>query len=259
MLRQPRYAVLLAIAVLIATGCCIAGVWQIHRYDLKHSTNDTLRGSDHAAITPVGDLLTTRPLTGDRLQFRRVSATGHYDPAGQLLVRQREVNDSPAYLIMTPLRIAAGPTLLVVRGWLPANTSADRRLTGPTPPTGPVTIVARVYPSEPARSEAGLPAGQIDRLSVPAIAARLGTTTYGGYAELIDQTPTPHGLRVLPGPDMSNPAGGAFEPQHLAYVGQWFIFALIALGAPYVLIRIDRRGGPRRERATIAAPVANRS
>ncbi len=101
-----------------------------------------------------------------------------------------------------------------------------------------------------------MPAGQIERIDTTAIADRLGVATYGGYAELISQTPPTPRLAVLPGPDLSNPAGGASEPQHLAYVFQWFVFGLIALAAPFLLARLeDRRAdqGPRQ----ISAPVAN--
>ena len=45
----------------------------------------------------------------------------------------------------------------------------------------------------------------------------------------------------MPDPDLSNPAGGAVEPQHLAYVIQWFLFALLALAAPLVMARTDSR------------------
>jgi cytochrome oxidase assembly protein ShyY1 len=130
------------------------------------------------------------------------------------------------------------------------------------PPTGTVQVSGRVYPSEPGKRAAGLPRGQVDRLDVPAIAGTLGRPTYGGYVELTGSTPAQHGLSSLPGPDLSNPAGGAYELQHLAYVFQWFIFAIIALLAPYILMRIETRrgndgGGP--ERPEIAAPVANHS
>lgn len=257
--RQPRNAVLLAVAVLIAIGCASAGVWQVHRYGWKRGINDVLRANDRAAVVPVGSLLSQRVVTGDALQFRRVSARGRYDAVGQLLVRQREVNGSPAYLVLTPLRTDSGPTLLVVRGWLASDGSATSVVHAPPPPAGMVDVVARLYPSESERSEAGVPTGQVDRIAVPSLAARLGSPTYGAYAELISQRPAGRGLSSFGAPDMSNPAGGAFELQHLAYVVQWFIFAIIALALPYVLIRIERRSGTGRERPTIAAPVSNHS
>ncbi len=46
---------------------------------------------------------------------------------------------------------------------------------------------------------------------------------------------------MLPAPDLSNPAGGAVEPQHLAYVIQWYLFALLALAAPFLIARHEVR------------------
>ncbi len=258
-MRQPRYVVLMAIAVALAIGCISAGVWQVHRYDWKRSTNDVLRTNDKRQPEPVGQVLGTGAPAGKGVQFRRVTATGRYDAAHQLVVRQREVNSSPAFLVVTPLRTDAGAELVVVRGWMPMTQAANRTPRIPAPPAGPVTVHGRAYPSEPAKSTRGLPAGQIDRLNITELRDMLGTTVYGGYVELTDSEPRQSGLSAFPRPDMSNPAGGAFELQHLAYVVQWFIFAGIALAAPFILMRIERRredGGPRHE---IAAPVANNS
>ena len=39
----------------------------------------------------------------------------------------------------------------------------------------------------------------------------------------------------------SNPAGGAVEPQHFAYIIQWYLFAILALAAPLAMARAERR------------------
>jgi cytochrome oxidase assembly protein ShyY1 len=255
-LRTRRYVVLLIILIFVAGGCFAAGVWQVHRYGWKHSANTALDRDAADATTPAGDLLAPGRPVGKDLQFRTVTTRGRYDVGGQLLVRQREVDDGPAFLVVTPLRTDAGPTLLVVRGWVAMTGAAARTPAVPAPPTGQVAVTARIYPSEPAGRTRGIPAGQIERIDTPAIARRLGVPTYGGYAELISQTPATAKLAVLPGPDLSNPAGGASEPQHLAYVFQWFLFGLLALAAPFLLARLEVRRGEQAPRQ-IAAPVAN--
>jgi cytochrome oxidase assembly protein ShyY1 len=252
-LREPRYVALLIIAVGIAIGCCLAGVWQIHRYYWKHDSNYDLRLNDHHAPEDVTKLLSVDREATRSVQFRRITATGTFELNHQLLVRNREVNDSPAMLVLTPLRTDAGPTLLVVRGWLPVTKSANASPKVPAPPSGRVSVTARIYPSEPAGRAGTLPAGQINRLNVPSIARQVGQPTYGGYAELISASAGSK-LQQLPPPDMSNPTGGAFELQHLAYVGQWFLFAIIALIAPFLLARIERMRGEQPVRE-IAAPV----
>jgi cytochrome oxidase assembly protein ShyY1 len=252
-LRQGRYVALLAVGVLLAAGCVLAGLWQAQRYGEKRLANSELRQNETAAPVPVDRELAVRRAVGTEQRWRLVTATGRYDAANQLLVRQRAVNGRAGFLVLTPLRTDAGPDLLVVRGFVLATGAATQSPVVPDPPSGEVTITGRVQPSEPGRERAGLPDRQID---VPALATRLGAPTYGGYVELVSATPPPTGLVLVPPPDLSNPAGGAYEGQHLAYVVQWFFFALLALALPFVLAFLDRRaatGETPREPTTPAA------
>lgn len=241
LLRQRRYIALFAIAGVVAVACIVAGIWQVSRYDWKHDENLELRTNDERAVAPVAEVLEPGRDPGEPEKFRRITATGTYDAAGQLLVRQRQVKDGPAMLVITPLRTTDGPVLFVVRGWVRATGPATETPDAPAPPTGQVTVAARVYPSEPHKAVSGLPAKQIERIDVPTLEKRLDVTAYGGYVELIDQDPAQTDLTKLPAPDLSNPAGGAFELQHLAYVVQWFIFAALALIAPWLLMRSEMR------------------
>ena len=240
-LRQGRYLRLAALCLLAAAVCVMAGVWQYHRWHGKHATNAELRASAATAPVPVGDLLRTdRPLPpADR--FRMVTARGTWDAAGELYVRQRQVNSALAFLVVTPLRTDDGRTLLVVRGWQAATGSATQRPATPAPPPGEVALVGRAYPSEHGGIGANLPDRQIQRIDTAAIGSRLGVTVYDGYVELADQQPDPGNLAVLPAPDLTNPAGGADEWQHLAYVAQWFCLAALALAAPFLLAVLERR------------------
>jgi hypothetical protein len=70
---------------------------------------------------------------------------------------------------------------------------------------------------------------------------RLGVPVYDAYVELLPGNAGVGALTPIPSPDLSNPAGGAIEPQHLAYVIQWFLFALLALAAPIVMARAETR------------------
>lgn len=255
LLRQGRYLRLFAIGLLVAVGCCAAGVWQYHRWHGKRDANAELRANAAAGPVPVDQLMTADRPFDPANRMRQLQAVGSYQAADELYVRQRQVNDEVGFLVVTPLRTTDGPMLLVVRGWLPAEGSATQTPTAPAPPAGQVRLVARGYPGEPGGLGVGLPAGQIQRINVAAIGARLGAPVYLGYAELISTEPVGGGaanaqpageqpasaLPVLPPPDLSNPAGGADEWQHLAYVVQWFCFALLALAAPVLLAHFERR------------------
>lgn len=238
-----RYVVQTVVCLLLAVGCTAAGLWQIHRYGEKRTDNSDLRHNADAAPAQVADLLSTSRPADPALKLRTATATGRYEPAGQVLVRQREVEQRAGFLVVTPLRTPGG-VLLVVRGFVPAVGSATQSPPVPPAPAGEVTVTGRVYPSEaPQATAATLPVGQVARIDVPALGRRLGGgPTYGGYLELVSSQPAESaGLVAIPAPDLSNPAGGAVEGQHLAYIVQWFFFGLLALAAPILLPILDRR------------------
>lgn len=261
-LRQPRYAALTALMVLVAVLCVAAGTWQIARLDGKVGTNDAIRHNAKAPAVPVSDVL---PLVGaprpsdTQVEYRRVTATGTYDAGATVLVRQRIVDGDSGYLVLTPLRTDAG-ALLVVRGFIASPDSAVRAPVPPAPPAGRVTVSARLEPGETRNDGArDLPAGQVQSINPVQQASRLGQPVFYGYGELEPGSPGAGGLLALPAPDLSNPAGGAVEPQHVAYIIQWYLFAVLALAAPVVMVRHETRESagpdPRDELAEFDTPA----
>lgn len=236
-----RVLALIALGLVLFLVCGAAGVWQWHRFTEKRFDNDELRAAAAAPAVPVEEVLAPGRDVDLVHRYRTVTATGRYDPAAEVLVRQRQVDDRVGFLVVTPLRTDDGMTLLVSRGFVPATGAATTSPSVPAPPAGEVRITARVLPSETGGLGQGLPARQIAQIDVPALAQRLGTPTYGGFGELVSSDPAQTGLTALPTPDLDNPAGGAFTGQHLAYVVQWFLFAAFALTGPVLLILLDRR------------------
>ncbi len=252
-MRQPRYAALSALMLVVALACVGAGTWQIVRFDDKRAENADLRGNARAAAVPVADLL---PVTGapgpakDAVEYRTVTATGSYDPSAQTLVRNRTVDGKDGLLIVTPLRTGTA-TLLVVRGFVEQIPNGEPPTTIAEAPAGPVTVQGRIHLAETTDDGAGqLPDGQVSSINPVQQAQRLGAPMLDGYVELMPRQPGTRGLITLPGPDLSNPAGGAVEPQHFAYIMQWYLFALLALAAPFVLARAERKEKAASEPAT---------
>ena len=150
-------------------------------------------------------------------------------------------DDDVGYLVLTPLADVRPPP-----SWSCAGSSrraaCTAGVTAPAPPSGTHTIVGRVMPAETTSDKAAqLPAGQINSINASEQSSRLGERVYDGYVELSAGQPGTQGLVAIPEPDLSNPAGGAVEPQHLAYVIQWYLFAALALAAPIVMARAERR------------------
>lgn len=253
LLRQPRYLGLIAVCVLIAAACAMAGAWQVLRFDEKHRANHELRTNNRDVTVDVSQALgpASAPTSDGRAQeFRHVTATGTYLTASETLLRGQAVDNSAAYLVVTPLQTDQG-ILLVGRGLVAQTAAATQTPTVPTAPSGRVTVTVRLEPASASSDRYGqLPRNQIDHVNATQQAARLGQPVWNAYGELLDGQPGVAGLSVVPDPDMSNPAGGAEEPQHAAYVVQWFIFGAGALFIPFVMARNElRRGKPTKRSA----------
>ena len=87
----------------------------------------------------------------------------------------------------------------------------------------------------------------------PQQAARLTRRSGTATPNCWPASPAPPACRRIPAPDLSNPAGGAEEPQHAAYVVQWYLFGLLALAAPFVMAAAERRRDAAEAAATRAA------
>lgn len=257
-LRQPRYLGLCALMVLLAIGCSVAGTWQVFRFEQKHDANRHLRSDARDTPTAVAAALgpASRPTSNGQAQkFRVVTATGTYLQAQQTLLRgQSPTGDDIGYLVITPLRTDDG-VLLVARGFISQDNAADTSPPVPPAPQGTVEVTARLQPADSGKDKFGkLPGSQVDTVNAAAQAARLRVPVWNAYAELLPGQPGGSGLQAIPTPDMSNPAGGAEEPQHLAYVLQWYLFALLALAAPFILARAELRRDEDEDETGTAAP-----
>jgi len=252
LLRQPRYLGLSALMVVLALVCGAAGTWQIFRFEQKHTANDHLRSDAHDRASPVTAALgpAAAPTSNGQAQkYRVITAAGSFLPTHQTLLRGQSTDGSNiGYYVLTPLRTADG-VLLVARGFIVQNNAAAANPPVPAAPAGPVSISARLEPATTARDKFGqLPGSQVDTVNAAEQSARIGAPVWNAYAELLPGQPAGSGLQAIPAPDLSNPAGGAEEPQHLAYVVQWYLFALLALAAPFVMARAElrREGEPDR-------------
>lgn len=238
-LLSGRWAGLLVVALLVALGCVLLGQWQLDRLGQRHERNDLLRRNLTSAPVAPGELLAVGREPRDEDQFARVRATGRYDEDRRLLVRTRPFQGQVGYYVLTPFVTDAGPALLVVRGWVPDGPTAESLPDVPPPPSGEVTVTARIRQSEPPSSTGTPPEGQVTRIDVPAIAKALPYPVFGGYGEVTAEEPQ---LRDRP---ERLPAPEPSEGPHLAYAFQWYLFALLALGG-YVLLA-------RREEADLRA------
>ena len=239
-LRQRRYRALAVLMFAVAVFCVAAGTWQISRYTQKVHDNNRLRANAHAAAAPLTPALL--PLVGtapapsaEAIRYRTVTATGSYLPGRTEYLRNQSIGGTDGFYVITPLRTGDG-ALLVARGFVAATADGRPPTTVPAPPTGTVRIIGRLQTADTAADDAAaLPNAMIDSVNAAGQASRLHVPVYDGYLTLGADQPGGSGLQAVPPPDLSNPAGGAAEWQHLAYVVQWYVFALLALAAPFAM------------------------
>jgi len=243
-LRQPRYLGLFGLMVVLAAVCGLAGTWQVARFHFKHDTNQKLRLDDRdrpAGVATVLGNAAAPTSTGGAQKFRHVTATGTYLSDHETLLRNQTVGGDVGYVVLTPLKTSTG-VLLIARGFIPQTGAATTSPPVPASPTGTVTVTARLQPADSKSDRFGrLPGEQVETVNAAEQASRIGAPVWDGYAELLAGQPGTAGLTALPAPDLSNPAGGADEPQHAAYVVQWYLFGILALCAPFVMAAAEHR------------------
>ncbi|MDQ1749100.1 MAG: hypothetical protein QOE71_156 [Pseudonocardiales bacterium] len=243
-LRQRRYLGLFGVTLVIAIICVGAGTWQIARFHQKHDANAELRSNNRDGTVDVAAALgpaSAPTATGKTGEYRLVTAAGRFLTEREVLVRGQTVGNDAGYLVLTPFQTSSG-VLLVVRGFVSQTSAAADTPTVSAAPPGSQDITVRLEPSDRKPDRLGaLPRNQVESIDPVSQARRLRQPVWNGYGELLAGQPGTANLTAIPNPDMSNPAGGAEEPQHAAYVVQWYLFAALALAMPFVLAAAERR------------------
>jgi cytochrome oxidase assembly protein ShyY1 len=214
------------------------GMWQQSRYHERSREIAVLKAALHGAPVPIATVDVPGATVSKDARWRQVLLTGVYDTGHQYLARNHMSNGNPGFYVVTPLVAADGTAVLVNRGWIPADGS-DPQITPPIPaaPTGTVTVTGRMEMSETKSNTgirdvtAGLPKGQISLINTEALATTTGLNLRGGYVEQISSIPADSADVTLldePSLDMG---------PYLGYWFQWWLFAVIAVGAWVVIIR----------------------
>ncbi|MCS6711359.1 SURF1 family protein [Brachybacterium sp. EF45031] len=213
---RPRSLALLALMLAATMVCGLLASWQWDR------AQRTVTGREQPVreITLGSDLRPEDPVTNE-LVGARTTATGRFDPARQVLVPGRRIDGQDAVIVVTALEVpqpgADTAVIPVARGWLPAE--GDRLpATIPSPPTGDVTLTARLEPAEAAQSGLG-PDGTVQEISTQLLVNEWGGPMYAGY--LAEDDPASP-LRPLPAAESAFQQG--LNLQNVGYTAQWILF-----------------------------------
>ncbi len=212
----------LLLAAIFAAACVGLGRWQMDRR--AETLAEINRVVANYSATPV-------PFAAVKDQFRQldperewtqVELRGRYDEPGQRIVRNRPLNGQPGYEVVVPLKLDTGETVVINRGWLPiGNKTPGRPDAVPAPPSGPVTVVARLKPAEPTLQR-GAPDGQLASIDLASYSAELGyPLVAGAYGQLASESPA---AAEMP---FAFPKPSTEEGTHLSYSLQWFAFGVL--------------------------------
>src|SRR5215470_4644264 len=93
------------------------GFWQLDRFHQRSAINDRIDAGASAQPVPLSSVL---PAVGvvpaASVLWTRVTVTGTYDAAHQILARARTVDGNVGFEVLTPLVLASGDAVLVDRG-----------------------------------------------------------------------------------------------------------------------------------------------
>lgn len=255
-LRRPKWIILGVIVIVMIPSCVALGFWQLGRLQQVRDENARIVSSRAASTDPVGDLMNTTRPPADDAEYRKVTATGVWDAAHQVLVRGRSIGQNNGLFVVTPLITGDGTRLLVARGWIPPGASASAEPAVPAPSPGQVTVAGRIRPPETG-SDRSSRVGRylsVTRLNPAAIGSWTGGSTYVGFIELTDQTPA----LAADAPKLI-PQGALSEGNHESYAYQWFSFAVLAVAAYALMVGLEirkrRRRGTRSELSRALAGV----
>ncbi|MDG4764552.1 SURF1 family protein [Solwaraspora sp. WMMD406] len=247
-LLTPRWLGYLALALVAAAVMVQLGNWQLDRYQQRSAINDRIDAAADASPVPLTEVLsapagaagTAAPAPPSDLTWTRVTATGRYDSANEVLIRNRTVNSRVGFEVVTPLVLADGTAVLVDRGWIPpADSGASAPPDVPPVPAGEVTVTGLLRQPEQMSGAVHRRDGQLEsrRIATAELAAELPYPVHGGYVLLDEQDPP------------ADPGLAAVAVRHEnswqngGYVAQWWIFAAMTLVGFGWLARREATGG----------------
>jgi cytochrome oxidase assembly protein ShyY1 len=214
----------LVVGVILFAGACfwVLSPWQFGRNSQRSAQNSDVTNAVSDPAVPLRQLLPVGAEPRPTLNWRAVTFAGRYLPADETVARLRQVNDEPAYEVLTPFRLDDGRVVLVDRGWV---TPSNGQVPGyASAPLDEVTLTARMHPEEsdphrPPLTEQGH--REIYSINTTVVSDLTGLNVDPGYFTLVDNQPGL--LNALPLPQIDS---GPF----LSYALQWIVFGVMAIG-----------------------------
>lgn len=209
-------------AILFAVACWILGSWQWGRHleqQTKVTAIETNYGADPVPLSTALALLHGGTALAPEDQWTRVTLTGSYVSGVDQMVRNRTLDKTVGFEVLTPFT-SDRVTVLVDRGWVPNAREAETTPPADPPPSGQVELTGWLRSGEPDLGR-DLPAPQLASISLADARARVPVlSTPDVYVVLGSQSPP-----VVQGADPVAPLPPPDEGlgPHQAYAFQWWL------------------------------------
>ncbi|MFV0320088.1 MAG: SURF1 family protein [Microbacterium sp.] len=247
-----RWTGYIGIAIVFAIACAFLSNWQFSRNTERAEQLALVEANYDAALVPFAELIPAGSALNPADEWHPVELTGTYLAEQQQLVRNRAHGGTAAFEVLVPFQLDDGRILLVDRGWVRPGASAEEAETIAAPPTGEVTVIARLRPGEVLpTSGRGAPPGQVPTIHLPLVAEQLGLADLdtSAYGIMVSEDPAP-ATRPEPIASPTEDPG-----PHLSYAIQWILFALMGFAfIGYVIVSERRHRREDAEAATIQRP-----
>jgi len=227
--REPLSILKTLLALILIALCVWAAQWQYHRGVDRHARNSFIEVNSAKDSVPLIDV------AGNPAQFewQPVRVAGRFDPATQILLRNRYYEGVYGFELLTRFTSKDGQKFWIDRGWVKAGASATIRPELPAITSDSVEIIGRLRldSSLPRGSFFAIPTNSSEGL-IKKANAQSGTESEKFYLDLMSGSI----------PELT-PAVAAELPElsdgpHMAYALQWVFFASLVIYGR-ILIRRD--------------------
>jgi len=229
-LHSKRWIGYFALLLIFSVACVWLGNWQFDRRAQARAEIERIDNNYDAEPRPLSELLPDpASFDEDSLKWHPVELRGTYGDE-TFLARNRPGAAGVGSDLIHAFHTTDGAVFFIDRGWVPVAGADPVPNNLPQPPSGEVTVIARLRAGEPqldGRTTAGNSVASIDLPELAQLSASSGVVYTGAYGQLVSEQP-PGETGVLP------PRPERDEGPHLSYALQWYVFILIAaIGVAY--------------------------
>jgi surfeit locus 1 family protein len=227
---------------IVAAVCFSLGQWQLDRATEREAILERINAG--RAMAPLA--LHAHTPAAQLTPWRRVQATGQWLDQFTVLLANRNHEGRPGYWVATPLELEPNQAVLVLRGWIPRPIGAGQTLPKLNGAAGTQTIegellshIPRLFelwsfgsadtesPLEQANWKEHHSPPELQNLSLQDAQRATGLKLLPAVVQQTSADRLPNGTPLIQ--DWAAPQTDA--DKNRGYALQWFIFALIAVGA----------------------------